>query len=67
MKIAGVVLAPPFIANYRGSLGSDISASVLPSVSSKSASHTSRSARVAILCGSVRNAMPRDANESRIC
>ena len=32
----------------QGSFGSDISASVLPSVSSKSASHTSRSASVAI-------------------
>ncbi len=47
--------------------GSDIRASVLPSVSSKSASQTSRSASVAILCGSVRNVTPRDFSTSCIC
>jgi hypothetical protein len=53
--------------NYWLSRGSDISARVLPSVSSNSASHTSRSARVAILCGSDRNATPRELSVSRIC
>ena len=42
--------------------GSDISASVLPSVSVNDASHTSRSGRVAIFFGSSVNATPRAAS-----
>src|SRR6185436_7199240 len=44
-----------------------MSASVLPSVSSKSANHTSRSASVAIRCGSVRKTTPRDRRVSCAC
>ena len=47
---------------YCSRRGSDMSARTLPSLSSKSASHTSRSASVAILWGADRNPTPRDAS-----